>query len=167
MTVKNSATNMQKMRIINVFIACALLISTASFADAPKSDMQKPSVTTILKFPPYVRWQFDSWNTQRLLADNPDKHLVDAEVASLVASYKRPGIARANVADPVQLQTDVLRYLFPTHRFYLIGWDEQTVEGKKAIGLAMGLYYAFVVGPNDEITRLEDFKEYGDFASKN
>lgn len=153
-----------------MFAACALLFSTIiTFADEPKS-RESELVVTKLKYFPIFPWFNDSWNTKRLSPDNPDKHLVDADVASLTAGYIKSGFAKAVVAEPVQLQTGVLGRLFPNHRFYLIGWDEQPVKGKKVIGLGLGLYYNFIIGTSNEITKLSgsgNFDEYGQFLSKN
>lgn len=158
------------IRTAKIVTALALLSSIISYADGAKHDLPKSVTGSQFIFAPFVPWQLDDWNTKRLLPGNPDKPLIDAEVAELIGRYEKSDYARANVTEPVQLQTGVLHHLFPRHRFYLIGWGEKAVEGKKAVGLAMGLYYAFIVGPNNQITRLSgfgNFEEYGQFLSKN
>lgn len=137
---------------LNLFTAWALLFGTTALAQKSEAD--------------------DGYNVQRitLLPDNPDKGLVDDEVKSLIARYKKSGFATADVAAPVQLKTDVLSRLFPNHRFYLIGWDEHPIKGKNVSSLGFGLYYNFVVGPDNETTKLRgsgDFAEFGQFLSKN
>lgn len=159
--------NIQKLAIL-VFTVCALLSITTTFAQKQDPGESKPPVFANGGFS--LPWSNDSWNTKRLSPDNPDKQLVYAEAASLIASYKKSGFATASVAEPVQLQTGVLRRLFPNHRFYLIGWNEHPVKGKRVMGLGFGIYYNFIVGTGNEITKLSgtgNFEDYGQFLSKN
>jgi hypothetical protein len=159
--------NILRLAIIALTM-CPLFSITTDLAQESKSGEPKPPKFANGGYS--LPWSKDGWNIQRLGLDNPDKQLIYAEVATLVAGYKKSGFATASVAEPVQLKTSVLRRFFPNHRFYLIGWDEHPVRGKRVMGLGFGLFYTFIIGPGNEITRLSgtgNFEDFGKFLSQN
>jgi len=100
---------------------------------------------------------------------NPDRKIVDAEIESVRHRYANGGNICAKVHTACQLKGDAARRLFPGYRFYLICWNEDTVDKQKpGVGLAVGLYYALALGPAGDTWRFQgggNFEEFGKFLA--
>ena len=143
-----------------------LLCITLCAAEPKKSPTAEPHYY----FFPAFSWQNDSWNFKPIMLDDPNKPIVDAEINALISRYQNGGIATVTVADPVKLQTGVLKHLFPNFGFYMIGWNEHEVAGKHVGGLASGMHYCLAVSNSGRTTKLfgmSDAPGYGKFLSDN